>query len=83
VLRNLKAAITVAGYNSQGQFAKDVGVSRTTMSNIINEKIEDYSVKIARNILITLRSKAIDDEFIKKITFEYIFLSDCPENGTD
>jgi len=56
VLRNLKAAITVAGYNSQGQFAKDICVSRTTMSNIINENSEDFSAKIVRRILMILRA---------------------------
>ena len=82
MLRNLKAAITVAGYDSQGQFAKDINVSRTTMSNIINENIENYSAKIVRNILLTLRSKVKDEDFLRNLTYDYIFLSDCPKNWT-
>jgi DNA-binding XRE family transcriptional regulator len=82
VLRNLKAAITVAGYDSQGQFAKDISVSRTTMSNIINENVENYSAKIVRKILLTLRAKVKDEDFLKNLTYDYIFLSDCPKNRT-
>lgn len=82
MLRNLKATITVAGYDSLGQFAEDIGVSRTTISNIINEKVKDYSANIARNILLKLRVKVKDEEYLKNINFEYIFSSDCPKNWT-
>ena len=82
MLRNLKATITVAGYDSLGQFANDIGVSRTTISNIINEKVKDYSANIVRNILLKLRGKVKDEECLKNINFDYIFLSDCPKNGT-
>jgi DNA phosphorothioation-dependent restriction protein DptG len=79
VLRNLKAAITTAGYDSLGQFAKDINLSRTSISNKLNENV-DFTAKEARKILVLLRSKSKD---LDKISFDYIFLSDRPENGTE
>jgi DNA-binding XRE family transcriptional regulator len=76
MLRNLKSAIIIAGYNSIGQFAKDIGLSRTSLSNKINENV-DVTAKEVRKILNLLRSKGIE-----KAQFDDIFLSDCPENGT-
>lgn len=76
MLRNLKSAIITAGYDSIGQFAKDINLSRTSLSNKINENV-DVTAKEVRRILTLLRSKGIDNA-----QFDYIFLSDCPENGT-
>jgi len=76
MLRNLKSAIVAAGYDSMTDFAKDVKISRQALSSKINEKV-DFTASEVKRTLILLRSKGISNA-----DFDYIFLSDSPENGT-
>jgi ABC-type Zn uptake system ZnuABC Zn-binding protein ZnuA len=66
----------IAGYNSIGEFAKDVNLSRTALSNKINENV-DVTAKEVKRILKALRERGVENA-----TFDYIFSSDCPENWT-
>ena len=76
MLRNLKIAWVAAGYDSQTEFAKDVKISRQSLSDKVNEKT-DFTAKEVKRILDLLRSKGMVNA-----NFDDVFLSDSPENGT-